>query len=291
LTLDNKIEAGIFEKTGQEARIKQVRRVTGGSINNSRKIDLVDGRIFFVKTHPYSQHFPGMYETEFHALELLSIPGIIHVPKPVVYSDDFIVMEYINQGSPVTDWHEIMGRQLAEIHKATCQHDFGFYRDNYLGITVQPNAWTDNWLEFWRDRRLAWQLELYRNKTKSDDPLLSFGEKLINRLDRYLGHLDEPAVLLHGDLWAGNASCNAEGLPVIFDPASYYGHREAELGMMRLFGGFGPRSESAYQEIWSLESGSDERISIYSLYHELNHLNLFGKSYYESCITRIKQLL
>jgi protein-ribulosamine 3-kinase len=97
--------------------------------------------------------------------------------------------------------------------------------------------------------------------------------------------------LLHGDLWSGNAAADHHGKPVIFDPASYYGHREAEFGMMRLFGGFGPRVEAAYQEVWPFEPGNDERIALYRLYHELNHLNLFGAAYYGQCIDTIKALL
>ncbi len=110
-------------------------------------------------------------------------------------------------------------------------------------------------------------------------------------LDVLLGEIDEAAVLLHGDLWSGNAAADEKGEPIIYDPASYYGHREAEIGMMRMFGGFGPRCEAAYDEVWPLTAGAEQRITLYRLYHELNHLNLFGSSYYQSCISTMESLL
>jgi fructosamine-3-kinase len=125
----------------------------------------------------------------------------------------------------------------------------------------------------------------------SDDPLLTLGKMLLNQLDLLLTCEDEPAVLLHGDLWSGNAAANEKGEPVIFDPASYYGHREAEIGMMRLFGGFSRECEDAYQEVWPLQLGHDRRIEVYKLYHQLNHLNLFGNSYYNACLDTVRRLL
>ena len=114
---------------------------------------------------------------------------------------------------------------------------------------------------------------------------------MLEKLDEILDADREPAVLLHGDLWSGNAAANENGAPVIYDPASYYGHREAEFGMMRLFGGFGPRCEAAYQEVWPFQPGHDRRIEVYRLYHQLNHLNLFGRGYYAGCLDTVRQLL
>ena len=111
------------------------------------------------------------------------------------------------------------------------------------------------------------------------------------KLDDYLGDIYEAAVLLHGDLWSGNAAADERGEPIIYDPASYYGHHEVEIGMMRMFGGFGPVCEAAYEEIWPFEDGAEKRFALYRLYHELNHLNLFGHGYYESCLSTMKSLL
>jgi fructosamine-3-kinase len=115
------------------------------------------------------------------------------------------------------------------------------------------------------------------------------GRQLMDQLDQIL-NLEEPAVLLHGDLWSGNAAADEQGEPVIYDPAAYYGQREAEFGMMRLFGGFGSRTESAYQEVWPFEPGYEKRFDLYRFYHELNHLNIFGQSYYRQCMDSLRSL-
>jgi protein-ribulosamine 3-kinase len=291
MTLQSRIEAAISSSTNQEAEFDNSKIAHGGCINDSRIVNLKDGRLFFIKTNSQASSFPGIFETEFEALKLLSEPDVIHIPEPIAFGDDFIVMDVYKEGNPAEDWQEQIGRALAELHKATKKNQYGFSKDNYLGTTRQINVWQDSWLTFWREQRLGWQLKLYSNKTNKDDVLLRSGEKLLNKLDSLIGNINEPAVLLHGDLWSGNAAANEQGEPVIFDPASYYGHREAEIGMMRLFGGFGPRCEAAYAEVWPLPDGFEERITLYRLYHELNHLNLFGQSYYQSCISTINSLI
>ena len=291
MSLQVRIETAISDATGQAASIAETKTAQGGCINDSRIVTLKDGRTFFIKTHPETGSTPGMFETEFEALELLSEPNVIHIPKPIAYADDFIVMETFKQGKPAKDWQEQMGRSLAELHRATVYDRFGFDRDNYLGTTVQINSWQDNWLIFWCEQRLGWQLKLFSTRTGKDDALLIAADQLMNKLDDLIGDIDEPSVLLHGDLWSGNAAANEKGGPVIFDPASYYGHREAEIGMMRLFGGFGPICEAAYEEVWPLQDGSEQRITLYRLYHELNHLNLFGSGYYQTCLSTIHSLL
>jgi len=291
MNLQDSIESAITEATGTEARLNGFRQVPGGSINNSRVISLKDGREFFVKSHPNVSQYPGMFESEYKGLLLLTETQTVRVPRPVVCNSRFIVLEAFQESERKQDWHEKIGRQLAQLHLATRTSRFGFERDNYLGITQQPNTWTDDWLGFWRDQRLGWQLELYSRKADPGDRLLQLGDRLMVRLDSLIGKLDEPAVLLHGDLWSGNSAADAEGEPVIYDPACYYGQREAEFGMMRMFGGYGARCESAYDEVWPRSAGSEERIAVYRLYHELNHLNLFGRSYYQNCISTMEKLV
>ena len=291
MNLQRRIENAITEITGETARFSQARTIPGGSINASSIVSMEDGRRFFVKTHPESCRYPGMFTAEFQGLSLLAAPGAIRVPHAVVCAEDFIVMEAFTTAARGPDWQELMGQRLALLHHATRRESFGFGGDNYLGTTVQPNAWMDRWVDFWRERRLGWQLQLFSHSTNADDKLLALGEQLLARLDDLLGDVDEPAVLLHGDLWSGNAAADEKGEPIIFDPACYYGQREAEIGMMRLFGGFGPRCEAAYDEVWPLLPGADRRITLYRLYHELNHLNLFGAGYYNTCIATMRQLL
>tara|TARA_R110002096_G_scaffold118489_3_gene256584 strand:+ start:38447 stop:39322 length:876 start_codon:yes stop_codon:yes gene_type:complete len=291
MTLQSRIEAAISSCTGQEAQFVDSKTVHGGCINDSQIMSLKDGRQFFIKTNPESKTRPGLFETEYDALLLLSAPGVIHVPKPIACADDFIVMETFNEGTPAADWQEQMGRSLAELHAATKTERFGFSTDNYLGLSKQINSWQDDWHSFWRDQRLGLQLKRLAMITDKHDPLLVKGEKLMSQLESLLGDIKEPAVLLHGDLWSGNAAANEQGQPVIFDPASYYGYREAEIGMMRMFGGFDARCEAAYAEVWPLEDGSEQRISLYRLYHEMNHFILFGYNYYRSCVSTIDSLI
>lgn len=289
--LQERIEAAISDHIGEPARLASTRASSGGCINNSRVVTLDDGSRFFVKTNSQSAALPGLFETEYLALQRLRAPGVIDVPEPVACDADFIIMYAFNPGSKAADWHEQTGCGLARLHRATCQDQFGFDQLNYIGTTAQPNDWHDNWVDFYREQRLGWQLQVFAAKTTADDQLLLLGERLLQQLDNIIGQIQEPAVLLHGDLWSGNAAANASGAPIIFDPASYYGQREAELGMMRLFGGFGPRCEAAYNEVWPLEPEADRRIALYRLYHELNHLNLFGSGYYSSCIDTLRGVL
>lgn len=264
--------------------------LSGGSINNSYLIILENNQRFFVKTHK-GNSIAGMYKSEFHALQLLTATKSLVIPVPICFDENYLILEFIEEGKPVSDWQEQMGRGLALMHQATQQEVFGFDMDNYLGTTPQVNTWENDWLVFWRDQRLKFQLDIFKEKTTSDDPLLKAGYSMLMKLDDILASDKEPGVLLHGDLWSGNAAANEKGEPVIFDPASYYGHREAEFGMMRLFGGFGPECEAAYQEVWPFQPDYDRRIDVYRLYHQLNHLNLFGSSYYNGCLDTIKAFL
>jgi len=291
MSLIARIEKAITAATDSEAKIQGTKTAFGGCINDSRIISLDDGREYFLKTHADARQYPGIFKAEYQALLLLSESNSIRVPLPLCYEQDFIVMESFTEGVRSKNWYEQIGRQLALLHSNTKTDKFGFKGDNYLGTTVQINSWSDSWLEFWSNNRLEWQLELYRQKVPANDSLIKLGHQLLNKLDSIIGDIHEPAVLLHGDLWSGNAANDEQGQPIIFDPASYYGHREAEIGMMRMFGGFGPRVEAAYEEVWPLQADSNRRINLYRLYHELNHLNLFGQGYYSSCLSTIKQIL
>lgn len=289
--LRERIEAAIGAHTGRAARLAHSRAARGGCINDSRIVTLKDGRRFFVKTHAAAAGMPGLFAGEYEVLSLLGRIAVIDAPRPVACAADFIVLEVFNAGKPARDWREQIGRGLARLHRATRANRFGFDRDTWLGTTRQDNRWRTDWPDFWREQRLGPQLALFAGKTDRDDPLLRSGYKLMSALDELLGGIDEPPVLIHGDLWSGNAAANEKGEPIIFDPAGYYAQREAELGMMRLFGGFGPRSEAAYAEVWPLPPGSEQRVALYRLYHELNHLNLFGRAYYPGCLATLNSLL
>jgi len=270
--------------------VASMRLAMGGSINESYLVTLTDQREIFVKTHRRDR-IAGMYAAEFNALKLLSRSRTLIVPKPLYQDEDFLVMEAFREGAPAADWQEQLGRGLASLHHSTRQRQYGFDMDSYLGTFKQSNQWHDDWIGFWRDRRINPQLTLLRVLLPGQDPLLKAADKLITQLDKVLACDPEPAVFLHGDLWSGNTAANEKGEPVIFDPASYYGQREAEFGMMRLFGGFGPKCEAAYQEVWPFQPGYERRIEVYRLYHQLNHLNLFGSAYYNDCLATIQRLI
>jgi fructosamine-3-kinase len=283
-------DAHLGQLIDEDVVIRRRTYATGGGINQCEILELDDGRRLFVKTHAEGP-FAGMYAAEAKALELLAAPGVLNIPAPLAFDDNYLVLEIFTEGRPADDWQEQMGRGLALLHRATRQDRFGFSSNNFLGTTLQVNTWHSNWLEFFRDLRLGYQLRLLRATTSHEDPLITAGETLLDKLIDVLRFDGEPAVLLHGDLWSGNAAANASGEPVIFDPASYYGNREAEFGMMRLFGGFNKRCEDAYQEVWPLRDGFERRFQVYKLYHQLNHLNLFGRSYYGGCLDTIYSLI
>jgi protein-ribulosamine 3-kinase len=275
---------------GENIQIASSRSAIGGSINDCKILSLVDGRDLFIKTHSGAT-VPGMYSAEFKALTLLAKTESLQIPIPYYHDDHILVLESFKEGSSAPDWQEQMGKGLALLHQATQQTRYGFHCDNFLGTTLQINTWQENWLTFWREQRFGFQLSLLREKMDKEDTLLLLGEKLLNKLDQILVCDDEKAVLLHGDLWSGNTAATENGKPIIFDPASYYGHREAEFGMMRLFGGFTKECEDAYQEVWPFQADYERRFDVYRLYHQLNHLNLFGGSYYNGCLATIRSLL
>ncbi len=180
------------------------------------------------------------------------------------------------------------GRQLAQLHRATADA-FGWHRDNTIGATPQLNTPREDWVAFWRDQRLGYQLESAAAHGHGGR-LQSSGERLLTRLDALIGHRPAPS-LLHGDLWGGNIGATPDGQPVIFDPAVYHGDREADLAMTELFGGFDANFHSAYRESWPLDPGYATRKILYNLYHILNHLNLFGGGYLSQAQGMIDRLL
>ncbi len=278
----------IAECTGAEASIVHRTPVGGGCISNAEKIDLADGRCFCLK---HNAHVPrALFEQESEALAALTAPKAIRVPEPLAVGGGeagippFIILEWIESGTPGADFHLTFGRQFAELHKATQSDRFGFPHDNHIGSTPQPNGWKDDWVEFWREHRLGYQFKLARDKGLTNAVMNDWANRLLERLPELIGEPDEPACLLHGDLWGGNYMTDADGQPVLIDPAAYYGRREADLAMTMLFGGFSHAFYQGYEEVWPLAEGSKTRLDIYKLYHLLNHLNLFGSSYRGGCM-------
>lgn len=283
-----KLSEAIGATTGQTFEIANRRAIHGGDINQAELLKGRDGRRFFVKFNLASRL--AMFEAEADGLAELDRAGAIRVPKPVCsgVADQraYLVLEYLELGGHGDA--VVLGQRLAGLHRAHEQR-FGWWRDNTIGSTRQSNAWQDNWVAFLRVHRLGYQFRL-AEQNGAPASLISLGERLLADLDGFFhGHTVLPS-LLHGDLWVGNFAY-AKGEPVLFDPAVYYGDREADLAMTELFGGFPAAFYDAYQDDWPLDPGYPTRKTLYNLYHILNHYNLFGASYASQAQHMIGQLL
>jgi fructosamine-3-kinase len=175
------------------------------------------------------------------------------------------------------------------MHRQTGE-SFGFHRDNYIGATVQPNQLAEDWGSFFRNQRIAFQLNLAQ-QNGAPGRLLDSGRQLLGRLPACFDNYHPVPSLLHGDLWGGNWGATPAGEPVIFDPAVYYGDRETDLAMTELFGGFDERFYQSYRQSWPLDPGYETRKVLYNLYHILNHYNLFGGGYAAQAEGMIDRLL
>ena len=231
-----------------------------------------------------------MFEAEAAGLREIARTDTIRVPEPICFGSSgdksYLVLEHIEMSSQGS--MELAGRELAQMHKKI-GGGFGWRMDNTIGSTHQPNNLSTDWIEFWRERRLGYQLRL-ASELGYGSRLRESGEKLKELLPQLIDHQPQPS-LLHGDLWGGNISFDRSGAPVIFDPALYYGDREADIAMTELFGGFSSAFYSAYNEAWPLDPGYPERKALYNLYHILNHLNIFGGGYASQAQGMIDRLL
>lgn len=267
-------------------RILNIRPVGGGCINNGAIIELQDGQTLFIKQN---LHAPlDMFQREFEGLcALRSNPGP-KVPEPLLCGPTFLLMEDLHPATPGPDYWEQFGRELAQLHNAV-HSQYGFDHDNYIGSTPQPNPWTEDGHRFFAEHRLGFQAEL-----AASNGLLTRNDLAdIMAITRKLPELvpDQPASLIHGDLWSGNASCDERGWPALIDPAAHFGWAEAELGMTTLFGRFPERFYQAYQESRPLDPGWEHRLGLYNIYHMLNHVNLFGGGYLSGTRALIKQFI
>jgi fructosamine-3-kinase len=281
----------IVETTGRGFIPTAVRRIGGGCINEVFSLESASGFRCFVKTN--SAEFLAMYEAEAEGLAALrAAPGAPHAPEPLcagVCGDRaYLLLEHIEIVPADPKTQRRLGRELAALHRSGAAR-FGWHRNNTIGTTPQPNDWTEDWIEFLRDRRLGFQFALAA-RNGHGGRLLRDGEKLLAGLARFFDRRPEPS-LLHGDLWAGNSGADRQGRPVIFDPAVYYGDREADLAMTELFGGYAPDFYAAYRDSWAPDAGYAVRKNLYNLYHVLNHLNLFGGAYASQAEGMVRRLL
>jgi fructosamine-3-kinase len=256
--------------------------VAGGDINRAERMTLADGRELFVK---HRQGAPaGMYAAEAAGLAWLAEPAAVRTPAVVAVGDErpprFLALEWIPRGRPAPGHDEALGRGLAVLHRAGPEA-FGLADDNFIGSLRQRNGLVESWPELYGERRLGPVARAAVDAGALPAAFLDGLERLRPRLPDLSGPPESPA-RLHGDLWGGNAMTDAGGAPVLIDPAVYGGHREVDLAMMRLFGGFGPDVFAAYAEAHPLASGHEDRVELYQLYPVLVHVVLFGGGYARS---------
>lgn len=261
-------------------RVVRVSRLSGGDINDAYQIELEGGGRWFVKSSPTAPS--TLFPAEARGLEWLRAAGALRVPEVRAVSgpDDaigYLVLELLEPGRPGPEFDERLGRGLAALHQSQAGV-FGLDHDNFIGPLPQHNALLPEWSEFYRARRLEPQLERAVNSGSASYAMRRAFDRLFARLGELVGPVEAPC-RLHGDLWSGNLHVDPNGEPCLLDPAVYGGHREVDLAMMRLFGGFAERVFMAYEEAFPLASGALDRVALYQLYPLLVHLNLFGGGY------------
>lgn len=283
----NAIAAEIGRACGAPFVLRDVRSVGGGCVNTAYVLD--DGaRRWFVKLNAAERL--DMFAAEAAGLHEIAATHTVRVPQPLCHGvaagRAFLVLEWLDLSGRGAQ--ETLGRQLAALHRVV-REEYGWFRDNTIGSTPQPNAQSLDWIEFLCERRLGHQLDLAVRA--GNRRWHRRGEELLDRMPDLFSGYTPAASLLHGDLWSGNYAATAAGEPVIFDPAVYYGDREADIAMTELFGGFGPRFYAAYNEAWPLDAGYQVRKTLYNLYHVLNHYHMFGGGYGSQAERMIDRLL
>lgn len=249
--------------------------LAGGDINEVYSLTTSTSEKFVVKLNDPAK-YPGMFTAEKAGLETLAQPEIFTIPQVIntgeVNGRSYLLLKFIESSSPVGNFWEIFGKQLAQLHKIKSPV-FGFKEDNYIGSLPQQNNHCKNAGEFYISQRLEPQFRMAANKGfkfQNIDILYKRCEELIPL---------EPPSLVHGDLWSGNYLTDANGLPCLIDPAVAFAPREMDIGMMKLFGGFDPVLFSSYQKNYPLQEDWEERIPLWQLYYLLVHLNIFGAGY------------
>jgi fructosamine-3-kinase len=258
--------------------LHSARPLGGGDINDAYQVALSDGTKLFVKTH--SNPPPGMFEAEARGLRWLAEANAIRTPRVIAVSDvrpAYLALELLVPAKRRAGFDEVLGCSLAALHAYGAPR-FGLDHENFIGRLTQSNTAADDWASFYWSSRLEPQLRLAVDHGWIDSATRSGFDALKRVLPDRVG-AEEPPSRLHGDLWGGNLHVDEDGQPALIDPAVYGGHREIDLAMMRLFGGFGERVFDSYAEARPLAPGADERVALYQLYPLLVHVNLFGDTY------------
>lgn len=282
----------LTEQLGQQFEIKKADSVSGGDIHSAFQLDNNLGR-FFLKTNHLAS--APLFATEANALQKLKTLSDFKVPKVISLGTTaehaWLLLEHLEMTAHGDDFHR--GQILAKMHQID-EHNtpqpFGWFETNYIGHTTQNNPWNEDWVTFFGENRLRYQLNLIES-TNGPSTLIDTGHQLIEKLPCFFEDYQPAASLLHGDLWGGNSAFLTSGEATIFDPASYYGDRETDLAMSELFGGFSKEFYKGYDAVYPLDKGYKTRKDLYNLYHLLNHFTLFGGAYGIQTERAIQRLL
>ncbi|MBR56914.1 MAG: hypothetical protein CMH54_02525 [Myxococcales bacterium] len=273
--------------------ITQRKRIAGGDINEAWLLDLSDGRRVFLKTHAKGPD--GMFPAEKAGLIWLDQAQAIRTPKVLsVWNGEgghggYLCLSFVEGGRRGFDFDEVLGQQLAALHRSA-PAQFGLATNNFIGRLDQDNTEDTDWARFYWERRIWPQVRLAHQTGRVERGFVEAFDALQKVLSERIGPKEPPA-RLHGDLWAGNYMSDRDGRPVLIDPAVYGGHREVDLAMMRLFGGFSETVFQSYHEAFPLSPGWELRVPLYQLYPVLVHVNLFGGSYGNQAKALLRQIL
>jgi fructosamine-3-kinase len=252
--------------------------VAGGDINHAYCLHTTDGK-YFLKVND-EDRYPQMFDKEVNGLEALRNASTLTVPKVIkngtVAGAQYLLLEWLDKGTPRYGFWQHFGTALAVMHK-TPRPFFGWTEDNFIGSLVQPNTAYTAWADFYTQCRIMPLVKRLADSSAFTARDVKATEHLCNKLPSLFPA--EPPSLLHGDLWAGNFMVTAEGGAAIFDPATYYGHREMDIAMTKLFGGFDIEFYKAYSDTYPLEKGWEQRLPLAQLYPLLVHAVLFGGHY------------
>jgi len=282
------VESFLLKNTGGNQQITEVIKLDGGCINDACTLITRDGK-FFLKYNS-SAAYTDMFEKEAAGLKTLAETKAIQVPDVLGFDKTenftYLLLKHIEKGvAPKNFWVEF-GTKLANLHQNTWL-TFGLDYDNYIGSLVQTNQLHTDFYSFFISQRIEPQLKNARDKGAFSQSDMRYFDSLFKSLPDIIP-AEKPS-LLHGDLWSGNFMVTAEGTPCLFDPAVYYGHRESDIAMTKLFGGFNPDFYEAYNQAWPMEKGWQKRIDIFNLYPLLVHVNLFGGGYARQVLQIIRQ--
>lgn len=290
--LRREVETALEEQTGRRVEFASAETVGGGCVSPVARVDTAGGERYFLKWAAPG-HPPGLLAAEARGLRLLADTRTVRVPDVIAAAASgtpWLLLEWIEPGATSPGaWHRL-GVDMAALHGVQSAA-FGAGAENFIGPLPQTNHPAGSWAEFWRTRRLEPQLRLAADAGRLTPEDRARADRLLDALDGLLevGDQEGPSTL-HGDLWRGNVHLPMDGPPAVIDPSAYHGHREVDLAMAELFGGFGPEFRRAYEEAWPLEAGYEPaRRAAYQLYYLLVHLNLFGAAYLAGCRRAIEE--